>query len=985
MFVHLHNHSRYSPLDGLITLQEWIEIAKKNAWPYLCLTDSNGVYGAMNFIELCQENNIRPIVGCAFFGDEYYFTSLAMGKSGLSSLYHLISYHHQSPSKKLMIKELSHYQTSVVTMTDDEEVINGLNQNIFFELTPGFYQDRQVKNMQKKGVPLLGTYRTRMVRSDDFYFYRLLRAIKENRRYSEIEYANLLERFCYLPTKEKMERDFHLYPEACSNTIKVAQSCQVTDFSAPLIFPSFNGLENRDAENLLWEKCIDGIGLRYQGACEKLLEQVRARLSFEFEVIREKGFCSYFLVVADIVAQSQINCGRGSGASSIVCYLLGITHVEPLEHHLFFDRFLNRERMDPPDIDIDFPWDERDEIFDYVFELYHGHAAFVANHNFLRERQAIREVAKTYGVGDQEISHVLDRLHQMDLDRLSSKWKMIVHHGLKLVGCLHHLSVHCGGVVITPKDITNYAPVQTLPKGYPVIQWEKDQAEMSGLVKIDLLGNRSLAVIRDTIEAVNFNTQKTVLHYDRLQPIGDQKVEALICSGHTMGVFYIESPGTRLFLKKMQSAEFEHGVIAGSIIRPAANKMANEFVRRLRGGKWKPLHPLIEEVLRESFGLMIYQEHVNLVAMALSDFSSQEGNELRKVLGKKHKEKKLAYFKERFFQGARKNRVSDEVTEKIWQMIQSFAGYSFCKAHSASYCLVSFKSCYLKSHYPAEFMASVVSNQGGYYTVEAYLDEVRRMGLKVLPPCVQSSEYHYCAEGAGIRVGLIQIKGIPKKTLEKVFKAREDGHFVSLEDFFQRTQISFTDAKKLCRARCLNQLAPEKEWIELMWGIYFYYTGGHLPTIEHKKPCGDVMVNSPAYRSYEKKQVIKWEQESLGGFITFPQWALFEHLKKSQNLQLSSEIPDYLNREIILFGSFVTIKKTRTKKKETMCFCSFSDPKGIYETVFFPNEYYLYADILYEQKNYLIRGAVLSEMGAITVQVKEIKLIDWESSDIISA
>ena len=317
----------------------------------------------------------------------------------------------------------------------------------------------------------------------------------------------------------------------------------------------------------------------------------KKRLNFEFEVIREKGFCSYFLVVMDIVSQSKINCGRGSGASSIVCYLFGITHVEPLEHNLFFDRFLNRERQDPPDIDIDFPWDERDNIFDYVFDVYRSHVAFVANHNFLRERQAIREVAKAYGVGNEEITHVLDRLHQMNLDRLSSKWKMIVHHGMRLVGCLHHMSVHCGGVVITPEEITHYAPVQTLPKGYPVIQWEKDQAELAGLVKIDLLGNRSLAVIRDTIESVNFKQQKATLHYEKINPIKNKTVERLICSGNTMGVFYIESPGTRLFLKKMKSAEFEHGVIAGSIIRPAANKMANEFVRRLHGGSWKPLHP----------------------------------------------------------------------------------------------------------------------------------------------------------------------------------------------------------------------------------------------------------------------------------------------------------------------------------------------------------------------------------------------------------
>lgn len=993
MFVHLHNHSRYSPLDGLISLDSWMEIAQKNFWPYLALTDSNGVYGMMNFIDRCKDHHLRPIVGCAFFSDQYYFTALAIGKDGLPFLYHLISLHHQKITCDVMIREISRSLENLVVFSDDEKFLakiinvsrNFASDHIYFELTPGFSSHEIINRINQLHIPLLGTYRVRMVKQDDFYFYRLLRAIKENKRYSEKEYANMPERYCYLPTNEQIQKDFHLYPEAITNTLKIAQRCELKNFSAPLIFPRFREMDRLSAENFLWEKCIEAINYRYHDSSIDLLDKVRKRLTFEFEVIRDKEFCSYFLVVADIVQQSKINCGRGSGASSIVCFLLGITHVDPIEHNLFFDRFLNRERQDPPDIDIDFPWDERDEIFDYVFDLYKGNVAFVANHNFLRERQAIREVAKTYGVGDVEISHVLDRLHQINIEHLSAKWKMILHHGFQLVGCLHHLSVHCGGVVITPKEMSNYAPVQTLQKGYPVIQWEKEQTELAGLVKIDLLGNRSLAVIRDTINAVNFKQQKKILQYDQLNPLNDPKVEALICSGQTMGVFYIESPGTRLFLQKMKSAKFEHGVIAGSIIRPAANKMANEFVRRLHGGKWKPLHPSVEKVLEESLGLMIYQEHVNLVAMALSGFSSQEGNELRKVLGKKHKEKKLAYFKDRFYQGAKHNGASLEDIDKIWEMIQSFAGYSFCKAHSASYCLVSFKSCYLKSHYPAEFMASVISNQGGYYSIEAYLDETRRMNLKVLPPCVKESDYFYQAQGHGIRVGLMQIKGMNKKTIEKIFNARNKQQFINLEDFLQRTEISFIDAKKLCRARCLNALCPESELVQIMWQIYIYFSGGHFKSVTSRS--GDEM-NSPLvfnqYRSYGKNQLVKWEQENLGGFITFPQWALFKHLKKSHGLQLSSDIPAYIHQEIILFGTYVTMKKTRTKTKERMCFCSFSDPKGIYETVFFPNEYYLYANILFEQKNYLIRGIVMSEMGALSVQVNEIKLIDWKINQTIA-
>jgi DNA polymerase III alpha subunit len=988
-FIHLHNHSRYSPLDGLISLSDWVRVAKDKNWEFLSLTDTNGVYGMMNFLELCKDNQLKPIVGCAFISKDYYFTCLSIGKKGLSSLYHLISVHHESPSLKVMISEIAKHQLALITLSDDEEILielkksTGLNNNIYFELTPGFGHYHQAMNMKKRGIGLVGTYRTRMLNEEDFYFYRLLRAIKDNKRYSENEYAHLKERNCYIPCEDKLQRDFELFPEAASNTFELARRCEIKNFSPSLVFPAYQNLDHVSAQELLWKKCIDSINHRFSKPSNALLENIRTRLSFEFDIICEKGFCSYFLVVADIVSKSNNTCGRGSGASSIVCFLLGITHVDPLEHNLFFDRFLNRERVDPPDIDIDFPWDERDEIFDYVFSLYRDHVAFVANHNFLRERQAIREVAKTYGVSGQEITHVLERLHQTGVEKLNAKWKMIIHHGLKLVGCLHHLSVHCGGIVITPQKINNYAPVQTLPKGYPVIQWEKDQAELRGLVKIDLLGNRSLAVIRDAINSINHNRQMSqeanLLSYDNIEPIGDREVEKLICSGHTVGVFYIESPGTRLFLQKMKSAEFEHGVIAGSIIRPAANKLANEFVRRLKGGHWVPLDPLIEDVLQESFGLMIYQEHVNLVAMALSNFSAQEGNELRKVLGKKHKEKKLIYFKQRFFKGAQANGVKQEVIEKVWLMIQSFAGYSFCKAHSASYCLVSFKSCYLKSHYPAEFMASVISNEGGYYSTEAYLDEVRRMGIKILPPCVQQSAYHYEAQSEGIRVGLMQVKGIAKKTLGKIFNERNKASFLSLDDFLLRSQISFSDAKKLSRARCLSALCPGDALVIIMWKVYSYYGGGNvIDKSNHKLSLSD-----SSCRKHGKKQMVKWERENLGGFITFPQWSLFQHLNKSQGLHLSSEIPGLIGQEIVLFGSFVTMKQTRTKKKESMCFCTFSDPKGMYETVLFPNEYYIYANILYEQKNYLIKGVVMSEMNAMSVQVKELKIIDWENSNTI--
>ena len=369
-----------------------------------------------------------------------------------------------------------------------------------------------------------------------------------------------------------------------------------------------------------------------------------------------------------------------------------------------------------------------------------------------------------------------------------------------------HLATHCGGVILAPDRVSRYVPVERSAKGINIIQWEKDQSETAGLVKIDLLGNRSLAVIRDSLAAIRSNTGKTI-DYALLNPVDDPATLDLLSRGDTMGVFYVESPAMRQLQQRTGRGDFDHLVIHSSIIRPAANRFIQEYIRRLHGAPYQPLHPRLKELLAETYGILVYQEDVVRVAMALAGFTWGEADGLRKVISKKSPEQ-LADYHQRFIDGCRRRSIADEVVKAVWEMFLSFSGYSFCKPHSASYALVSFKSAYLKVHYPAEFMAAVISNGGGYYSTLAYISEARRMGITVLGPDLNASDWPYRGAGKTIRMGLQQLQNIRRDVLQTILEERKrNGPFMSLEDFLQRVELTPGDGAVLIKSGALDSLA----------------------------------------------------------------------------------------------------------------------------------------------------------------------------------
>jgi len=735
---------------------------------------------------------------------------------------------------------------------------------------------------------------------------------------------------------------------------------------------------------------------------------VEERLQKELTIIRDKGFAHYFLVVEEIARQSPRTCGRGSAAASLVAYCLGITHVDPIRHNLFFERFLNPGRIDPPDIDIDFPWDERDAVLDFAFARYGARrAAMVANQVGFRGRAALREVAKVFGLPAAEIKAMTSRIsgywkadrtadavarHPLfQAEEMNCDWQQILAIARRLDGQLRHLSLHCGGLVIVPDEIRRYVPVEVSAKGLPVIQWEKDQAEAAGLVKIDILGNRSLAVIRDALEAVRRNSGIEI-DYAAWRPLGNEKTRALLQRGDTMGCFYIESPATRQLLKKMwldnpradQCDLFEHLVMASSIIRPAANAFIREFVARMRGRPWHVLHPLLRTVLDETYGIAVYQEQITLMVMALADFSAFEGDQLRKIISKKHKEKKLADLRLRFFSGGEEKGVPAKTLEQVWAQILSFGGYSFCKPHSASYALVSCKAAWLKANHPAEFMAAVISNQGGFYSPFAYLSEARRQGLGIESPDINASSWHYTGQGNVLRIGLMQIQGACRAGVEDLLQERErHGMFRNFRDFLSRTGLDPTDVRILIKAGCFDALEGRECRPALMWELLERHR--HLEPAKSGLLFEEPAPNLPAPPHYDERTVLRQELETLGMLASRHPLDLHRKILERLRPVPATEMSRWVGRYITMAGWWVTGKPVQTRLGQPMEFVSFEDTTDLFDTTFFPRAYTRFCRMLARHRPYLLQGRVEEEFGVATLNVERVEWLDEEAETVSSS
>jgi error-prone DNA polymerase len=992
MFVHLHVHSNYSFCRGASRIEDLVAAALARGMPAMALTDTNGLYGLVWFLQCAAEHGLRPVTGAEVRTDEERAVLLARNREGYATLCRILSRRHLEPGFNLR-QALLRDREGLLVLSDQVPLLEALGQQngagqLYLELNDPQAEPLLLAFSRASGIPPVATNDVYFVDPDEFPLHRLLRAIDLNTCLSRIPPGELAGQDRWLKPPEAMARRYPHLSGALENSLRIADECSTDLGIGKITFPAFESLDGPEAFEHLREECYRGAEDRYGEVSESVVK----RLERELAIIKDKGFAPYFLVVQDIVRQSARTCGRGSAAASLVSYCLGITHVEPVMHNLFFERFLNEGRSDPPDIDVDFPWDERDEILDYVFRKYGPErSAMISNHVGFRCRAAVREVAKVYGLPEEEIKAVTERMGYYwsirhlpefvmhdpvykDMD-LKDPWPEIVRWAVKLDGYPRNMSVHCGGVVIVPDRIDNHVPVQPAPKGVQIIQWEKDQAEDGGLVKIDLLGNRSLAVIRDALAAVRENCG-VVIDYARWDPTGDPMTQELIARGDTVGVFYVESPSMRQLQQKCRTGDFDHLVIHSSIIRPAANTYIREYVRRLRGGAWQSLHPIMDEVLGETYGIMVYQEDVSRIAMAMAGFSAADADLLRKILSKKRAAKKLEDYREMFYRGAAGRGVSQEVLDQVWNMIMSFAAYSFCKPHSASYALVSYKSAWLRAHYPAEFIAAVLTNQGGYYSPFAYVSEARRMGLRVLLPDVNESRKEYWGKGRTLRVGLMQLKGLREAGLEALLEERKKRPYASLEDFLSRVDIDPSDVKILIKAGAMDGISGGASRPEMIWKALAWHEARAARRAVTRSLFQEMdPIVPPRVPQYSGRTVLEHELETLDFLISRHPLTLYREPLSHLRHVRAADLRRYVGRRVTAVGWWVSGKIVTTRDEEPMEFISFEDTSALYETTFFPEAYARFCHLLNRSRPYVLSGLVEEDFGAVTLTVDDVRLL----------
>ncbi|HET8948456.1 MAG TPA: DNA polymerase III subunit alpha [Candidatus Polarisedimenticolia bacterium] len=1089
-FAHLQVHSHYSLMRGVPGLETLCVAAEKRGFDTLALTDTDGLYGAVRFFEVAKSAGLRPILGAEVttplpapgtFGDPENgkaaapspngprATLLVRDEEGYANLCRILTRRHLDPRFEVA-PALAERGKGLVVLSASLPLLRGLRESrgprgLYLALGPvgasatGARRGgvlKAIADARRLGIEPVAVNDVHFLDPGDYEKHLMLRAIDGNTTLDRVAPDDLVPPSAWFKPADDMERLVPHCPESLETAVRIADECALARPPwVPHVHPRFADIDGDvpgDAYAILVARCDAGARRRYGS----VPPAVRQRLDYELAIVRDKGYADYFLVVQEIVRRSPRTCGRGSAAASIISYCLGITHVEPIRHDLYFERFLNRGRVDPPDIDVDFCWDERDDVIAWVFQAFGADkVAMITNHVTFRARAAVREIAKVHGLPDGEIQRVTDRLahdwsHETALEAATRHplfrgddmqartggllgrppWPAILASAAALDGAPRHLSVHCGGVVIAPDGVDAHVPVEMSTKGVRVIQWEKDQAEDAGLVKIDLLGNRSLSVIRDACATLAAHGGPTI-PYAEFDPIDDAATQAILRGGDTMGVFYVESPSMRQLQQKTRRGDFEHLVIHSSIIRPAANDYIREYVRRLRGGAFEPLHPILGEVMRDTYGIMVYQEDVARVAIRMAGFTDAEADGLRKVISKKWAEKQVADFRRRFTEGALQRGIDAGIVEQVWRMILSFSGYSFCKPHSASYALVSFKSAWLKAHHPAEFMAAVLKNEGGYYSPFAYVSECRRMGIEVRPPDVNASAGSWTgrsASGEGetpgaraaghapesraarrgwIRIGLGQIVGLKEKAVDALLAAREKrGPFADFDDLLRRVPLDPADLRRLVRAGALDTLdrpgasaspggipgGPLAARTRLHWRLRAWETRGaarkpgKTPGLFAPEPVSLPAVRAPvpSDAAAHAGRLLRDEEEAIGYLISRHPLTLYREallgLRRSGVQPVrGADMGKHVGERVAMVGWLVTGKIVTTKDDEPMEFVSFEDTTAIYETVFFPRAYERFCRMLTTARPYVLRGKIEEEFGVASLQVEEVEFLRRET------
>jgi len=789
--MYLNCHSFHSLRYGTIPLDELIEKAVSCGVTAMALTDINTVTGIYDFIKGCKDAGIKPLVGIEFRSEhKFRFIGLAKNTSGLAEMNRFLT-KHNFDGTALPLFAPDFEQVIIIYPLENAPAV--LKKNEYIGIRPEQLQKlilSKWKNKQEKMVVLQPvTFRTK----GEYQLHKILRAIDLNVILTKLNESDYCKDSEVMVAVQRIESCYNLYPKIIESTEKIIKDCNfVFDFKTPKNKKFYTN--NRESDiTLLSTLAEQGLIWRYG----KDNVEAKTRILKELKIIDQLEFSGYFLMTWDIIrysnSQGFMHIGRGSGANSIIAYCLGITDICPIELDLYFERFLNLNRKSPPDFDIDWSWKERDIILEYIFSRYgKDHVAFCGTNVEFKYKSIFREVGKVFGLPKEELD--LLAKNPMNLHTTNHIVKQVQQFGMMLEKYPNQRSMHSCGILISEDPITNYTPLEMPPKGFPIVLFDMHIAEDIGLEKFDILSQRGIGHIDDSVKLIKKNRGISLNIRDTSISKNEIKCNEFLGLGKTIGCFYIESPAMRGLLRRLKCNNYKTLVAASSIIRPgvAQSGMMKEFIfRHNYPNQFEYFHPVFEEQLGETYGIMVYQEDVIKIALHYGGLPAADGDILRRAMsGKGRSKEALQKVKDNFFASCLKKGHPFKLSEEIYRQIESFAGYSFCKAHSASYAVESYQSLFLKVHFPLEFMVAVINNQGGFYRTEVYVHEAKMSGATIHNPCVNKSEFETTIYGSDIYLGFMHLQSLESKIALQIQQERENnGEFKSLEDFINRIPI----------------------------------------------------------------------------------------------------------------------------------------------------------------------------------------------------
>ncbi len=1035
-FAHLHVHTEYSLLDGASRVKELIRRTKELGMDSVAITDHGVMYGAVRFYKEAKAQGIHPVIGCEVYlapgmrqeraevdGTRYYhLILLAENETGYRNLVELISlaniegYYYKPRIDKELLRQ---YHDGLIALSAcvageiPQAILRGNSERaeaLVAEYVEIFGQDNFFLEIQDHGLPeektvnrvlrelakkydigLVATNDVHYVHADDSEFHDVLLCVQTGRTINDPDRMRFSGPDYYLKSEEEMAALFADYPEALENTAKISARCQVDFTFGELQLPFYPLPEHVESDDAyLRTLCEERLSSRYVD----VTDEIRTRLDYELDVIHGMGYASYFLIVWDFIVYArghgvEVGPGRGSAAGSIVAYLLGITNIDPLRYALLFERFLNPERVSMPDIDIDFDDINRGRVISYVKERYgEDHVAQIATFGTMGAKGAIRDVGRVLEMSFSEVSAItklvpaelnitLERAlkESSDFRRLydeDESVRRVIDLARRIEGLPRNISIHAAGVVIAKNPLSSQVPVW-VSEDTLVTEFDKDDVEALGLLKMDFLGLRTLTIIADTVRHVRAS-HGIDLDVDAI-PLVDEKTSQMLCDGDTGAVFQMESAGMTNLVKDLQPKGFVDLIPTVALYRPGplGSGMVTDFIDGLHGKKEVVyMHPLLEPILKETFGVVLYQEQVMQIVQVLAGFSLGQADLLRRAMGKKKHDLLMAQ-KEIFLQGCAKNGIEASLANHIFDLLTHFADYGFNKSHSAAYGLLAWQTAYLKAHYPVEFMAGVLTSiMDKTDKIPVYIQLCRQMGIKILPPDINSSAATFGIEDGAIRFGLAAVRNVGENAIVSMERVRaEGGKFRSLVDFCARVDMRAVNKRaleSLIKCGAFDSIGTERNQLLASLDAAMQDAArrqrdvlsgqGGLFGEETMDEVQQIAVSADVPPSTARER-LTWEKEATGFYISGH--PLDDYGDTLSALLSIGEIPNTVrkDRQLVRIGGILTsTKRFTTKKGDTMLFAELEDFSGKIEVTVFPRVFYAHVSALEPDVIIVVEGRV---------------------------